>query len=84
MCFQFALKLKRDGYKNIYTKPRRKEEPTIEYNFEVKISKKKSKTNRANDFKKSAQQVYQMGMKSPGLFANVNSKNEASKSISPK
>ena len=41
-----VLKLKRDGYKDKYTRPRRKEATTTEYNLETQMRKKKDNTKR--------------------------------------
>ena len=43
LCLLTVLKLKRDGYTDKYTKPRRKEATTTEYN--LKIQKRKNKDN---------------------------------------
>jgi hypothetical protein len=45
-CLQAVLKLKRDGYKVKYTKPRRKEATTIDYNLEIQKRKKKANPKR--------------------------------------
>ncbi len=41
------LRMKRDGYRNKYTKPRRKEATTVEYNLEVQKRNKQSKPKPA-------------------------------------
>jgi hypothetical protein len=45
-CLLAALKLKRDRYKDKYTKPRRKEATTIEYNLGIQKRKKKDNPKR--------------------------------------
>ncbi len=40
--------MKRDGYRDKYTKPRRKEATTVEYNLEVQKRNKQSQPQPAN------------------------------------
>ena len=43
-CLQIVLRMKRVGYRNKYTKPRRKEATTEEYHLEVQKRKKQSRS----------------------------------------
>ena len=64
-CLQTALQMKRDGYKNKYTNPRRVEVTTNEYLVEIQTNKKNKRkknpkrlqeTKNIQDQKKSSKQ----------------------------
>jgi hypothetical protein len=55
-CLQAVLKVKRDGYKDKFTKPRRKEATKIEYNLEIQKSKKKDNPKRLHTRPNNQQQ----------------------------
>ena len=54
-CLQIALKIKRDGYRDKYTKPRKKEATSVVYNLEIRKRKKKENPTKRLQTVKSNQ-----------------------------
>jgi hypothetical protein len=74
-CLQAVLKLKRDGYKDKYTKPRRKEATKIEYNLKRRTTQNGYKLDQLSNNKTRT--------KPHAKYATRNSRNEASNNTSP-
>ena len=70
--------MKRDGYRDKYTKPKRKEATTEEYNLAVQAQKKQKRPKTTKRLQNNNKATMKTRQKRNAQFANFSSKNEAS------